>query len=472
MEARVNTHSDLSAAVAVSVSEDRMAAYVQLMDPDMAAAVTRAGVSEVLRANGVIFGLKEDLLASFLMKPESYMTHPLLVARGTEAVHGEDGSIQLLFAMDNVERKPLQREDGSVDFRELFSLNNAAKGQLIAERILPTKGTPGMTVAGETVPGRDGKDVRFKQGKNVVADAEHKRLYAVIDGLVTETEKGKLNVFPVYEVNGDLDYRVGNIDFIGNVVIRGNVLSGFKIKAAGDVRITGGVEGAEIDASGSIDIASGIFAANKGFVKAGVDIRSSFMQEANVSAGKDIIVSQSILHSNVRAGKSVVCKGSKGMIVGGNIQAGELIQARTIGNPMSTQTALEVGVAPELRSELQQLRSSVKAIADNVDKTDKALHLLDQLAAAGTLPPDKRELRTKLMSTKRTLSDELASAKDRIWEIESSLEDIDKARVEISGTVFSGTKVVIGRYTRFVKDSTTRVCFQMQSGEIVLSSQF
>ena len=46
-------------------------------------------------------------------------------------------------------------------------------------------------------------------------------MYAAIDGLVTKTDKDKLNVFPVYEVNGDVDYNIGNIDFVGTVVIRG-----------------------------------------------------------------------------------------------------------------------------------------------------------------------------------------------------------------------------------------------------------
>ena len=46
-------------------------------------------------------------------------------------------------------------------------------------------------------------------------------MYAALDGLLTKTEKGKINVFPVYEINGDVDYSIGNIDFVGTVVIRG-----------------------------------------------------------------------------------------------------------------------------------------------------------------------------------------------------------------------------------------------------------
>src|SRR5690606_12910229 len=134
------------------------------------------------------------------------------------------------------------------------------------------------------------KEAYFKPGKNVVLDEERTRLYAVTDGMVTFTDNEKVNVFPVYEVNGDVDYRSGNIDFVGNVVVRGNVISGFRVKAEGDVRITGSVEGAEIIAAGSIDIAEGIVAHNKGFVKAGKTIKCSFIQDANVEAAEDLIV--------------------------------------------------------------------------------------------------------------------------------------------------------------------------------------
>jgi len=462
----------VGAAVAVSITEDRMSAFLQLADPDLLESITTSGLEELLKANGVVYGVDEAALQRFAANPLSYAATPLMVAQGTPPTNGTDGYIDVLFSTEQRRQTPLETDGGKVDYRELLKLSNVAKGQLIATRVLATKGTPGKAVTGDEVAPKDGKEARFKIGKNVVVDGEHMNMYAVIDGLVTETDRGKLNVFPVYEVNGDLDYHIGNIDFIGTVVIRGNVLSGFKIKAAGDIRVTGGVEGAVLEADGSIDIAAGIFAGNKGYVSAGVDVKSAFMQEANVFAKQNVIVGQSILHSNVKAGSSVICKGAKGLIVGGSIQAGEHIAARNVGNASSTATSLEVGVLPEHRQELLQLRSALKELAENSEKTEKALAILDQMAAAGTLTPEKMEMRSKLMAIRRSAAEELAATRERILEIESSLDDIEKARVEIIGTVFSGTRIVIGRYTRFIKDATTRVAFQLQGGEITLTSHF
>src|SRR5690606_24386520 len=140
------------------------------------------------------------------------------------------------------------------------------------------------------------------------------------------------------------------------------------------------------------------------------NVRCSFIQEANVIAGEDVLVSQSIMHAHVRAGRSVICSGSKGLIVGGVIQAGELVSARIIGNTMSTATSVEVGVKPEHRTELLELRAKVKEDMENLDKTDKALTLLDQMAAAGQLSPDRLALRIKLTATKRQVTSECEEA--------------------------------------------------------------
>lgn len=135
---------------------------------------------------------------------------------------------------------------------------------------------------------------------------------------------------------------------------------------------------------------------------------------------------------------------------------------------MSTATVVEVGVRPELRQELNDLRTVMRQHADSMDKSEKALTLLDQLAAAGQLTPDKLALRVKLTATKRQTQEELQSAKERVLEIEKTLEDATTARVDAVHTLWGGTKIVIGRYTRFVKDASQRVTFRFIDGDIVM----
>lgn len=461
-------HLDWKEALQVTLSEDKMQAYLIFKLVENPLQIPEADLEQFIAARGVKYGVRKDVLKLICSNPQDFFYSENVVAVGTEPQNGTDGFVKVLYEVGGGSRKPVVREDGSVDYKEIVQLANVKAGQLIAERYPPQPGVPGMNVLGEELSAKDGKEANFKIGKNVVANAENTGLYAAIDGLITKTDKDKLNVFPVYEVNGDVDYNIGNIDFVGTVVIRGNVLTGFKIRASGDIRVTGGIEGAEVESEGSIEISGGIIGSNKGFVKAGRSVKCSFIQEGNVIAGEDVIVTQSIMHSNVRAGNSITCVGTKGLIVGGLMQAGERVTVRTLGNAMSTATAIEVGVRPELRQELGDLRGSIRDLTASLDKTDKALALLNQLAAAGQLSPDRMEMRVKLGATRRQTAADLQDAKDRILTIEKSVEDMSSARVDITHTIYGGTKIVIGRYTRFIKDSLQRVSFRFSDGEINL----
>lgn len=463
-----NEKLSLEDCLQVTVSDDKLSAYLVFRRVEDNLTLSVKDLELFLSACGIKYGIQSDTLYLIAQKPQEFYFTQNLVAVGTPPRDGVDGSIRVLFEVGDQNVGPQEREDGSVDYKEVRQLANVKAGQLIAERIPPEKGVPGKAVTGEDLPPKDGKEAQFKIGKNVVVNPERTGMYAAIDGLVTRTDKDKLNVFPVYEVNGDVDYTTGNIDFVGTVVVRGNILTGFRVKASGDVRVTGGIEGAEVEADGSIEISGGIIGSNKGYVKAGRNVKCSFVQEGNVIAGEDIIVSQSIMHSNVRAGRNVQCAGAKGLIVGGLVQAGERVTARMIGNSMSTATAIEVGVRPELRQELNDLRTQIRQLTENLDKTEKALALLDQLASTGQLTADKLALRTKLTATKRQANVELSEAKDRILEIEKTLEDATMARVDAVNTLWGGTKIVIGRYTRFVKDSAQRVSFRFMDGDIVM----
>lgn len=454
--------------IQVLISEDRLSALIQFSHCEDNFSVTASQLEQLLKAQNISHGIDYPLLDLISQNPKSYFFMKTTVATGTPPVDGKAGYINYTVNIENEAKKPLELEDGKVDFKEVISLNNVRKGQLLASRFPPTEGISGKSVSGEILKAKSGKEARFKIGKNVVVNPDQNHLYAAIDGLLTKTDREKINVFPIYEVNGDVDFHTGNIDFVGTVVVRGNVVTGFKVKASGDIRILGNVEAAELEAGGSIEISSGILGHHKGLIKAGVNVKCAYIQDGIVEAAEDVIVTQSIMHSTVRAGSSVICNGPKGLIVGGTTQAGVRVLSRTIGNSMSTTTVIEVGVLPELRNELISLRTSLKTQTDGLQKTEKALVLLDQLAASGQLSSEKFAMRIKLQHSKRQAAEDLTNLKERILEIEKSLADSDNAKVDVISNIYGGAKIVIGRHTKFVKDAVSRVTFRLYEGDISL----
>jgi len=456
----------------VIISQDKMEAQLLLKTETGSVAPTIQEVKDVLRKNGVVYGVLENVIKQFCDNPSKYYNVPLPVASGIPPVPGVDARIEYTFL--NVvtdDRKPRELDDGRVDYYTVTSIANVSKGQLLARKHPAGPGEPGMAVTGEKVPPKQGKDVPIKPGKNVVLNEDRSHLYAAIDGQVSFTDNDKVNVFPVFEVNGDVDFSTGNIDFVGTVVIRGSVPTGFRIRASGDIRILGSVEGAELEAGGSVEIKSGIVAQDKGHVIAGQNVITSFIQNGNVTAGKEVIVSQSIMFSTVRAGKNVLCNGQKGIIIGGTIQAGEKIGARVIGNSNSTPTILEVGVKPELRNELSQITRELQTVYENLKKTDQGLAVLDQIMhVSGELPVEKKVLQMKLTNTRLVLEKELKRLEARKQEVEEMLEGDSPAQVEVTHLMFPGIKLVFGKLVRFIKQEFSRTRFIVLEGEIRAST--
>ncbi|USG67952.1 FapA family protein [Brevibacillus ruminantium] len=460
----------------VKISQDKLEAGIMLVITDQEQGtniqINESEVREILRKSKITHGILEQVVHDLCTNPSKFTAGPVTVAVGSPSVAGTDGKIEYTFMkLNQDDKRPKELEDGRVDFYSITSIPNVAKGQLLARRTPATPGQAGKSVTGEPIVPLPGKEAVLKPGKNVVVNAERSMLYAAIDGQVSFTDKDKVNVFPVFEVNGDVDFSIGNIDFVGTVVIRGNVPTGFRVKASGDIRVLGSVEGADLEAGGSIEIKSGIVAQDKGQVVAGNDVRTSFIQNGNVTAGNQVLVSQSIMFSQVRAGKQIICNGPKGIIIGGTLQAGEKIVARVIGNTSATPTVLEVGVKPELRLELAAINKELQTVYENLRKTDQGLGVLGQmLKVTGDLAPDKKAMQIKLANTRLILEKEGKQLEARKKEVETELEGESPAAVDVYYMMYPGIKMVFGKLVRFIKQEFPRTRFLVINGEITTST--
>jgi uncharacterized protein (DUF342 family) len=449
----------------IRISEDKMTAELIYSAQFWKEPISSTEIKLFLQQQGIMSGFNETLIAEIASDPSQYAGIPLIIAEGVPAIPGEDAKIELVCLAKG--KSETSSHSDVVDYRNVNNVINVKAGELLARKHPPTAGRAGQKVTGEVIPAKQGRSIPIKIGKNVVLDASGEFAYAVIDGQVAITDRDRINVFPVYEVNGDVDYSVGNIHFVGTVIIKGNVLSGFTVRAAGDIRIYGEVEAAIIEADGSIEVRAGIAAQGRGQVKAGNNVLAGYINQGNIHAKNDIVVAQSIMHSSITAGRKVICSQGKGVIVGGTIQAGEGIFANVIGNLMHTPTIVEVGVMPELANEYRQIKVDLDLILHELEKTEKGLRLLDQWATQnGHLPPDKQEMRVKFFKHKLSLTNRMSELEHRKAEIEEEMEVSKNAMISVNQIAFPGTKIVFGKYIRFLKQEYQRISFRLIDGEI------
>ncbi len=451
--------------VEVEVSGSKMEASVMLVPPRGGRHVEVEDVSAALARAGVKYGIKKDAIENIVM--QQWYNEKVVVAEGKAPEDGRDGKIEFLFNTEPAGPKPTIDEEGEVDFYELNIVENVRISDPLAEKTPPTAGENGKNVLGEDIPAKPGKDIPFPIGKGVTFSKENPNLIVAQFAGQPRLQSGKIHVYPVYEVQGDVDFSTGNINFVGDVIVRGGVLEGFVIKAEANITVMGPVAGAILEAGGSVILNKGMHGQEKGVITAGEDVNAKFLEHTTVKAGGTVNASDGIIQCNVTAKKNILCQGRKGLIIGGRVSAGEEVRAKVIGNYMATPTEVEAGGSPKVREELRQIEEQKKTLKLNLDRTEKGVKSLKLVQERqGALPPDKKDLLLQLTRAQFHLMGQLKKLEQREEELEEILSSSYKGKVTVSENIYPGVKVIIKQAVLHVRDMINSTTFYEQDGEI------
>jgi uncharacterized protein (DUF342 family) len=453
--------------VTVDVAEGEMKAYMQVMPPGQGGCdLSVETYLSFLRNNRVVYGVKEDFLRDFVDKP--VYKEPVVAAEGSRPVDGRDAYIQYNFETDQTKVRLREGSNGRVDFKELNIIQNVVENQPLAKKILPEGGIVGRTVTGKVIPAKNGRDTSLPLGKNVHVGDDGATIIADINGQVVVVS-GKINVEPVYTVQGDVNLKTGNIIFLGTVIINGNVEDGFSVKAAGNIEVNGTVEKAELDAEGDVIVHQGITGKSGGLVRAGRSIWARFIENAVVEAGNMVVASDGIINSQVNAFKRIICQGKRAHIVGGHLRASEEINAKILGSPTSgTETICEVGFDPKSKAELDQLKLDKESAEKQIEDIQRNLQTLINIKKQRkSLPEDKEAYMRELMDKRQILMEDIKKADEGIIKIQEFLNTIkNRGRVSASAKVYPGVKILIRDARDDVRNEYRAVTFILEKGLI------
>ncbi|MGI5921717.1 MAG: DUF342 domain-containing protein [Syntrophomonadaceae bacterium] len=463
-----NIREDIDGQVHVVVDNDKMVAYLEISAPSgNGKPCTAADIKKALMEKNVTYGIDETALHDALL--EQNWGHPRVIARGTLPQHGSDGKLIYKFPLPADRMAPKLDDKGNADYRDLGLIHNVNFGTELVERIPPTDGIPGRDVTGREIPAKRGKDIRLPKGQNTVADQDEIKLYSSADGNV-RIKDHKVVVESVFELNGDVDFSSGNINFVGNVFINGNVCQGFQVIAGGDIEIRGFVEDAVVTAGGNIMVKGGITGVLKGLIKAGENISARFVENSRLEAGKDVLVGEGIMQSIAKAGGSIKVTDKKAAIVGGVIQAYREVESKVIGSPLATQTTIEVGINPGYREEYQQLfknRAEKTKLMENIIQNLQIYQR--QHLSVENLTETKKKALIKLMDDCKNYRKELAAIEARMAFLEGKFQEASIARVKASEIVYPGVRISIGQARYLVNDAIKYSQFVLDEGEVRLA---
>lgn len=449
----------------MTISPDNMEVTCRFYPP--ANGGSKINVQEILKdfnAKGVRAGIDQETILRF-MEERQYCTD-YVMAKGTPPVEGHDARIEYYFNT-SVDLKPKKNEDGSVDYHQLNVISHVEEGQCIARLFPEDRGKPGKTVLGGELKPAPVKTLRLEYGNHIRISEDKTELYSEVTGHAS-LMNDKVFVSDVYEVPADVDNSTGNIDYSGNVYVKGNVKGGFSIHAKGDVIVDGVVEDALIHAEGQIIVKRGIHGMTKGLLKAKGNILCKFVENATVISGGSI-ETDCILHSKVSASRNITVGGKKGFITGGVIRAGSLVEAQTIGSSMGATTRIEVGVEPQKLTRLTQLQKELVETQKTIEQVALVLNTYGERMAKGEqLSKEKMNYVDQLAKVMKEKEKEAAPIKEEVDALQVEMLKDHNARVRVSHTIYAGVIVTISDMSLTMKEDRSYCQIAKSEGEIVI----
>jgi uncharacterized protein (DUF342 family) len=451
------TTTDLTASAnifRVTVTPNGLAASLEVAPSGPDDAVVSV---ETALAHLADFGIKCGVDAEDVGRALAERGTAVVVAQGRPPRDGLDGRLEIDPKLLEIGGRPRVQDDGQVDLFDLNLIHTVSEGQVLAKRIPPIPGEPGVTVHGQILkaykglrpPGAAGRGARLSEdGLEIVAALAG---HAVVVG-------DQIGVSSIYQVRGDVGVATGHIAFVGSVVVRGDVRPGFHVKADGDVEIHGNVNGGTIEAGGNVSVRYGIL--GQGRVVAAGTARAKFVEYAEVCAGAEVWVSDGIVQSKVVAGTTIEVLGRYGSVLGGHVFARKSLTARQLGSPGAVATTIAVGAAPELIPEAKKLAAQQAELVRKIPALETRLKYFHEQAAAGRL---NRRGAQELEASEAELQGLVAESKRvaaREKEIAEMLADLTVAFVDARDACHAEVSVVIGPNTLLVRQAIRGVRFR------------
>lgn len=407
---------------------------------------------------GIIYGIDED--AVNIVVKGICREDCIVIARGTKAESGVDGSYEFFFRTE-VSKKPVILEDGSVDYKNIDWMENVKKNQKIAYYHEAQEGKEGRTVTGKAIPSRKGKELRMLAGKGFELLSDRKTYVAAKTGKI-EFVNDKIMITDLLELD-DVTISTGNIQFDGSVHIRGNVGKGVSISATKDIIVDGFVEAADLSAEGDIILKKGCNASGQGKITSGKDLMARFLEGARIHTKGSVKINY-CMNCEIYAENMIEVTG---MMAGGTSYAGGGIEVMDIGNYTGIRTRVKVGQNDDFIKREASLNGKIYEVEEELVLLKRASQDFQEKYSVEVRNTNPVYL--KLEDAIYTKKQELEKLTETKTEMDRYKERFEGAKIVARGTIYEGTFVDISGAT-WKANNSSYVTLQKDGGRVVIAN--
>ncbi|SDU61252.1 flagellar assembly protein A [Desulfobacula phenolica] len=340
----------------ISISEDQTKAYVQkIKRADHNKPLPNFfNLLDLLKQNRICHGILDDeSIKAWIAKPSA---EKFLIAKGTNPIYGRDAKITFYFKTDFTDPGKIE-ENGSINFRERGEISHVKKGNLLVQKVPAQDGKPGISIFGVPITVDEPMESIFIPGSGTKISEDGLRLYAAIDGQPHIDALCTVSVNPELVIPGDVDFKTGNINFEGDIIVKGTIKEGFTVKG---INLTAReIEGATIDLSGNLKVSAGIKGSS---ISTHGNLYAKFINHSNIMGFGDLIISKEIIDSDILL--SGACLNQTGHIISSQITARLGIEAGNIGTHASISSKLKIGTNDHIEAIEKQISKALKISVD------------------------------------------------------------------------------------------------------------
>lgn len=435
----------------VAVTEDRMQAWVQLVDMGEPGFVppTPEEIYEALEATRV--AITEDVqvrIDAYIKqicdadtdKGAETPANKFQAAVGRAPVEALDGRFEWLDAYRPASGAP-KNDDGAVDYFSQNSIVCVAADTPIGHVVDPVDGASGLDVFGNEIPPRKLNGTPLQLGNGVrISNPETKEVSSTGDGRVC-VEHGKLKLSDVLTIPGDVNFASGSIDSTVDVHISGTIQSNFTVKTTRSLTVDQAIEAAVVEVGEDLLVRRGVHGHDyRARLKVGGDVTLHFCEEVMLQAGGDVCVMRELGSCRIWSRGALLCE--NGTILGGQVYARDGVKAKTLGSGAAVRTRVSAGISAETLRRVRDMERKAEQQVKSAESVREKVQPL--LANIRRLTAEQRETATELMGKADGLeldADDLREEQKRMLEEE---RPENTPRITVYNTVFPGTVIAIG----------------------------
>jgi hypothetical protein len=450
--------------VKIDTTSDKMEADITVTPASgEGSPVLPAGVIRRLQDAGIVHGIDEAAVEAIVRQcNETGEQQSGMVARGTYPKPGTAARLEVLVSPPPRPDHPETGEGSQehIDYHFPMPIISVHAGQEVARKTKATSGVCGTNVLGKDVAPQVGDD-KCAKGTfriRVEEDANTVRYFATEDGeFVQDAANNSFCVSAEHMVAGDVTVATGDVVFVRDVVVKGNLSEGAMIRAGGSVQVMGRAEAGFIHAQGDVTISQGIVAGGRGLIESAHNVEAAFAEGAVIRAGGDVTIRKGVLNSDISARGSVFCTQGRGSIMGGVTRAVKLVEVKRLGSGAGGETLIIVGVDFIVLERRDQVRQQMDHVTETLERFNRAL---GPVAAGDDLSRFPSEMQGNIRTAveqREALKQQLETLKEDFAQAQAALNASREGAVRVMGEAYPGTKIRI-RDTAVVLTDFSKYC--------------